>query len=83
MFRFGFFTLAPLDDNINHEWFLGCKDPHFQDHRSFNGGWVLICFENLDVFWLGLPPWKINMEHSNHPFRKENDLPNLQDYGPC
>ena len=22
-------------------------------------------------------PWKINMEHSNHPFRKENDLPNL------
>jgi len=20
-------------------------------------------------------PWKINMEHTNHPFRKENDLP--------
>ena len=24
-----------------------------------------------------LQPWKINMEHSNHPFLKENDLPNL------
>ena len=23
-------------------------------------------------------PWKINMEPKNHPFRKENDLPNLQ-----
>ena len=28
-------------------------------------------------------PWKINMEHKNHPFRKENDLPNLYDYVPC
>ena len=26
-------------------------------------------------------PWKINMEPTNHPFRKENDLPNLHDYG--
>ena len=23
-------------------------------------------------------PWKINMEPTNHQFRKENDLPNLQ-----
>ena len=28
-------------------------------------------------------PWKINMEPSNHQFRKENDLPNLHDYVPC
>ena len=28
-------------------------------------------------------PWKINMEPTNHQFRKENDLPNLHDYGPC
>ena len=28
-------------------------------------------------------PWKINMEPTNHPFRKENDLPNLHDYVPC
>ena len=28
-------------------------------------------------------PWKINMEPTNHPFRKENDLPNLHDDVPC
>ena len=28
-------------------------------------------------------PWKINMEPTNHPFRKENDLPNLHEYVPC
>ena len=26
--------------------------------------------------------WKINMEPTNHPLRKENDLPNLHDYVP-
>jgi len=26
----------------------------------------------------GCTPWKINMEPTNHPFRKENHLPNLQ-----
>ena len=30
-----------------------------------------------------ITPWKINMEPTNHPFRKENDLPNLDDYVPC
>jgi len=28
-------------------------------------------------------PWKINIEPTNRPFRKENDLPNLHDYDPC
>ena len=28
-------------------------------------------------------PWKINMQPTNHPFRKENDLPNLHYYVPC
>ena len=28
-------------------------------------------------------PWKINMEPTNHPFRKEHDLPNHYDYVPC
>ena len=28
-------------------------------------------------------PRKINMEPPNHPFRKENDLPNLHDSVPC
>ena len=25
-------------------------------------------------------PWKINMKPTNHPFRKDNELPNLHDY---
>ena len=28
---------------------------------------------------LCITTWKINTEHTNHPFRKENDLPNLYD----
>ena len=28
-------------------------------------------------------PWKINMDPTNHPIRKENDLSNLHDYVPC
>ena len=28
-------------------------------------------------------PLKINMELTKHPFKKEHDLPNLHDYGPC
>ena len=28
-------------------------------------------------------PWKNYMEPTTHPFRKENDLPNLRDYVPC
>ena len=32
--------------------------------------------ERLELF-VQHTPWKINMEHTNLPFRKENDLPNL------
>ena len=32
---------------------------------------------------VGNTPWKINMEPRNHPFGKENDLPNLHDDVPC
>ena len=35
---------------------------------------------NLVVF---STPWKINMEPTNHPFRKEHDLPNLHYCVPC
>ena len=28
-------------------------------------------------------PWKINMEPTNHPVWKEDDLPNLHEYVPC
>ena len=39
----------------------------------------------LQVAWIrhGATPWKMNMEPINHPFRKENHLPNLHDYVPC
>ena len=37
----------------------------------------------LQLFFENATPWKINMEPTNHPFRKEHDLPNLHDYGPC
>ena len=35
------------------------------------------------VVWTCTTPWKINMEPTNHPFRTENDLPNLHYYVPC
>ena len=31
---------------------------------------------------LVVTPWKINMEPTNHPFKKDNDLPGLHDYVP-
>ena len=34
-------------------------------------------------FAMNITPWKINMEPTNHPVRKENDLPNLHDYVRC
>ena len=43
--------------------------------------WLLklnVCDKFLDT------PWKIDIiEPTNHPFRKEHDLPNLHDYLPC
>ena len=38
------------------------------------GTFFLITTLEIRIF----TPWKINMEPTNHPFRKENDLPNLQ-----
>ena len=35
-----------------------------------------------EKMWINTP-WKIHMEPTNHPFRKENDLPGLHDYVPC
>ena len=36
---------------------------------------------DLNIFWVLVSntSWKINMEHTNHPFRKENDHPSLYD----
>ena len=37
---------------------------------------------SLSPHWDSTTPWKINMEPTSHPFRKEHDLPNLHDYVP-
>ena len=42
--------------------------------------------EGFKLHWSNrsrVTPWKIHMKPTNHPFRKENDLPNLHDYVPC
>ena len=44
--------------------------------------------QGVDTFWMSrqsrlTTPWKINMEPTNHPFRKEHYLPSLHDYVPC
>ena len=44
---------------------------------------VCVCAFLLLEMDVKITPWKINMEPTNHPFRKENDLPNLHDYVPC
>ena len=40
-------------------------------------GWT--SFQKISVDGRNPTPWKINMEPTNHPFRKENDLPNLHE----
>ena len=52
-------------------------------------GFIIVSLsdDNLNFVHLQLrslnTPWKINMEPTNHPIRKENHLPNLHDYVPC
>ena len=68
--------------------FFNLRGPHFPGIRYVSWSqsvqptvwdpWFAI----LGKFFLGTP-WKINMEPTNHPFWKENDLPNLHDYVPC
>ena len=48
---------------------------------GFPNGWPVVTIVNDEH--MRLTPWKINMEPTNHPFRKENDLPNLHDHVPC
>ena len=57
---------------------LKSKGNHIFSSHWFSGD--MLGFRG-DYFWC--TPWKINMEPTNHPFRKENDLPNLHDYVPC
>ena len=60
------------------------KRPHRPKGRPSRACQMVEIARNMEILTQLLDtPWKINMEHSNHPFRKENDLPNLYDYVPC
>ena len=73
--------------NINMIWTEGCFETHRKEHtlnlyqQASNRSWLGKCvyFNGENT---GFTPWKINMEPTNHPFIKENDLPNLHDYVP-
>ncbi len=53
-------------------------------HGLHHSGYFKICrFQDGAYHIVTYTLWKINMEPTNHPFRKENDLPNLHDYVPC
>ena len=66
----------PTSFREGHLWPLGGQ-------RTTEAGCNHRLWERLIILDLFNTPWKINMEPTNHPFRKENDLPNLHDYGPC
>ena len=54
---------------------MDANNDNFKEHR--------LC-STLDLYKMAPnTPWKIHMEPTNHPFIKENDLPNLHDYVPC
>ena len=55
----------------------------YRDLLGWKGHWQIVDLCLCYTCRFGHTPWKINMEPTNHPFRKENDLPNLHDYGPC
>ena len=44
---------------------------------------ILDCDMWNDKGSVSITPLKINLEAINHPFRKDNDLPNLHDHVPC
>ena len=66
------FNIAP------HMWLYKTLHLHW-DHEKIRTPW----WSNNAKIDLDGTPWKINMEHTNHPFRKENYLPNLYGYVPC
>ena len=66
--------------------FLKVKPPKIKSFSNQNKGPHLgsryLYISNISLYYIRTP-WKINMEPTNHPFRKENDLPNLHFYVPC
>ena len=57
----------------SHDWCIMATSGYFAQQISTNK------FEMSSLY----TPWKINMEPTNHPFRKEHELPNLHDYVPA
>ena len=55
------------------------------EHRKPQWNWMrkVECWSVCHSVQMGDTPWKINMEPTNLPFRKQNDLPNLHDDVPC
>ena len=61
--------------------YVGLKVPMEEAAFAFFSHFLLeMCWKLL---WQKFTPCKINMEPTNHPFRKENDLPGLHDYVPA
>ena len=55
----------------------------FFRHNKHNTNRILINYLQKVSLSDVSTPWKINTEPTNHPFRKENDLPNLHEYVPA
>ena len=68
-------AISPVSFNV-----LICNFGRYQvgipwNHRFHNPTSQQQCeVEEYEI--LGITPWKINMKPTNHPFRKEHDLPN-------
>ena len=64
---------------IHKIWICVLLQHHCYLGRNW-GRWQGVLVVNMH---LRNTPWKINMEPTDQPFRKEHDLPNLHDYVPC
>ena len=65
--------------NLRDSPFFETENHQFTIHRHVNNRGIKILnemFQTSDHNIKPPTPWKINMEPTNHPFRKENDLPN-------
>ena len=63
------------------QWKLWCSYIYTHDYMQiyiYISRWI--CLYIYIYTRISNTPWKINMKPTYHPFRKENDLPNLHDY---
>ena len=78
--------LTPLKLNINIKYCFPATRESYWNLIIWNHVFFLPQFllkEDAAVFFWRCTPWKITMEPTNHPFRKEHDLPNLHYCVPC